>query len=177
MHCFVRCILASFRLRVPPLKFSSLPSSHAPLLCSSPSLRCSLLPPSPLSLSPSIPTSLPHSFSSSYLPPFPLPPSFTSSLHHSLPLLPPSPTLPLLPPSHMISILPRSFLPPSLPTAVQFNVHRLYVWQAALYCEAPRQACLLEREPTRSKDRSLLSYNIDIISCNANICKISRGNL
>ena len=135
-----RCVLfcALYTGQSPtPLKFPYLPSSHAPPCCS-PSLRCSLrsLPPSVLSLAPSMPTFLPHLFPSSILPsstPAPTRPHIIASS------LPPSPTLPLLP----SSILPRSFsasLPACLPPVVQFNVHRMCGWQAALYCVAPSHA-------------------------------------
>ena len=129
MCCFVRCILASVLLRVPPLKFPSLPSSQAPSLAPLPrSFAPSLLHLLPLSLAPSMPTFLPHSFTSSTLHPLPLPPTLPHIIASSLPpLLPPAPTLPLLPPPIL----------PSLPAAVQFNVHRMCVWQAALYCVAP----------------------------------------
>ena len=114
----VYCILASVLLRVPPLTFPYLPISLSPtfLLFSSPSPRCSHLPP----LAPSLPSFLRpvHAYVPSSLvpflnlpslPPLPLPPSLTSSLPHALPLLPPShsPIAPSLPPSLPSSILPR----------------------------------------------------------------------
>ena len=114
----VYCILASVLLRVPPLKFPSLPISLPPILlpCSSPSLRSSLPPPLASSL-PSFPRSV-HAYAHSSfvpylnpasLPPLPLPPSLTSSLPHSLPSLPPSPHSPCLLPHilhHPSSLLP-----------------------------------------------------------------------
>ena len=139
--CFVRSrLLASVLLRVPPLKFPCLPISLPPMLLpfSSPSLRCSLLPPLASSLpsflrsvhpfltrslpQPSLPSStpaptLPHIIASSRhlvppsLAPSPLPPSLPLHLHPSP--LPPSPSLPS-------SILHRSFratLPACLPAS------------------------------------------------------------
>ena len=133
--CAVYCILASFLLGVPRLKFPSFPVSIPPTLlpCSSPSLRCSLPPPlassSPLALAPSMPMFLLHSFPSSTPSPFP-----THTLPHiiasSLPLL--------LPPSH-----PPSFIAPSLPacfTPSNSMWTPVCVWQAALNCVAPSHA-------------------------------------
>ena len=67
----------------------------------------------------------------SYTPAPTLPHIIASSLP---PVVPPSSTIPLLPPSH-----PPSF-PACLSPVVQFNVHRLCVWQAALYCVASSHA-------------------------------------
>ena len=106
----VYCILASVLLRVPPLKFPSLPISLPPILlpCSSPSIRSSLPPPLVSSL-PSFPCSV-HAYAHSSfvpylnpasLPPLPLPPSLTPSLPHS----PHSPPLPHIL-HHPSSLLP-----------------------------------------------------------------------
>ena len=115
------CILASVLLRVHPLKFPSLPISLPPTLlpCCSDSLHCSI-PPQLASSLPSFPRTV-HAYVPSSLVPFLNPPflhsrSHTSSLPHSLPLHPPSPTFPLLHPSHPPSFLAPS-LPPSLPAS------------------------------------------------------------
>ena len=96
----------------------SLPAYHHRFL--PPSLPS--LPPSPPSLPP-LPPSLPPSISPS------LSPSLTPSLVFPS-SLPPSPCSlpPILHPSWLLLCLP-----PCLPAAVQFNVHRMCVWQAALY--------------------------------------------
>ena len=152
--------LASALIRVPPLKFPSLPCSLPSSL--NPSSAHFLPPLFPLRR-PCLGPSLPRSFPSATLPPSTLP-SSTDALSlpiivvFSLSSLPPSPlSLPLLPPSLAPSLPcshppshpplapshPPSFLAPSLaclPAAVQFNVHRMCVWQAALYCVAPSDA-------------------------------------
>ena len=145
--CAVYCILASDLLKVSALKFPSpyLPSSHVPplILSIAPVLTPSSARfPSPLSLAPSLPTFLPHSFPSSTLP---LHSRSHPSSHHRF--LTPSPCSfpphPPVAPSLPSSILPRSFpasLPACLTSAVQFHVHRMCVWQAALYFVAPNHA-------------------------------------
>ena len=141
--CAVYCILASVLLRVPPLKFPSLPISIPPTLlpCSYPSLRCTIPPPrdSP----PLVPSMPPHSFL-----PQPSLPSSTSAptpSHHRFLAppcaLPPPPSVCSLPPIlHPSSLLPSSLSTCLLP-AVQFNKHRMRVWQVALYGVAPSHAC------------------------------------
>ena len=156
--CFVRSrLLASVLLRVPPLKFPCLPISLPPMLLpfSSPSLRCSLLPPLASSLpsflrsvhpfltrslpQPSLPSStpaptLPHIIASSrHLVPPSLPPSLPLYLP---PSLPPPPSLPLhlsisipppLPPSpsHHPSFLAPS-VPPYLPVCLPPPYNSMY---------------------------------------------------
>ena len=140
--CGVYCIHTSVLLRVPPLKFTSLPIFIPPALltCSSPSLRCSLPPPlAPTPLFPSLrPSSLVPYFTLLPLPRLPLPPSLTSWLPHSLPLIPPS--LPP-PPSrcslpHPPSILAPSLPPPCLLPVVQFNVHLVCLASCIVFCSA-----------------------------------------
>ena len=118
--CAVYCILASVLLRVPPLKFPSLPISLPPTLplaplphSVAPSLLRFLHPLFP-SLRPCLRSFLTHSLPQPFLPSYtPLPPSLTASLHHSLPLLPLSPPSPgSFPPFLALS------LPPSLPACL-----------------------------------------------------------
>ena len=102
MCCFVRCILilASVLLRVPPLKFTSLPISLPP------SLPPSLLSPAPL---------LPP-YSARFLPPlFPsLRPCLSSFLN---PSSTPAPTLPHIIASSLPPLAPSSH-PPSFPACL-----------------------------------------------------------
>ena len=140
--CAHGCILYTVLLSVLPLKFPSLLISLPPTLLpfSSPSLRCSLLPPLASSLQTFlrsvhayVPSSLVPFLNLPSLPPLPLPPSLTSSHPHALPLLHPSPFSPCsIPPIlHPASLLP--CLLPCLPaSAVQFNVHCVLCWPAAL---------------------------------------------
>ena len=115
---------------------------------STPSLRCSLLPPLASSL-PSflrsvhayVPSSLVPFLNIPSLPPLPLPPSHTSSLPHALPLLPPSPLSHCsLTPSHPPSCIAPSVPPPlaSLPASSGVVFGQLH-W---VYCVAPSQAWL-----------------------------------
>ena len=157
----VYSILPSVLLRVPPLKFPSLPISLPPMLLPfsslsrsvAPSFLCSLSP-SPLSFTPSMPTFLPHSFPSSTFPPFLHSRSHPPSHHR---FLTPSrcslPTLPLLPPSHPRSCLAPS-MPPSLPDryggtkGLQLKSRRpiqctpcvVFGQMHWVYCVAPSQA-------------------------------------
>ena len=136
-----KCILASFLLRVHPLKCTSLLISLPPTLLpfSSPSLRRSLLPPLASSLTSFlrsvhdyVPSSLVPFINLPSLPPHPLPPSthhrFLTPSRCSLPLfspcsLPPSLPLYLLPslPPSLPPFLPPS-LPPFLPPSLRFSI-------------------------------------------------------
>ena len=116
-RCVLFCALYTDTGKCPPYGTSLevylppyLPFSRAPLPRSVAPSLLRFLPPSPISLAPSMPEFLPQPFihSCSH------PPS-----HHRF--LTPSPC----------SLLPSSILP-CLPPAVQFNVHRMCVWQAAL---------------------------------------------
>ena len=179
MCCFVRCILAilytgqcppqgtSLEVSLPPYA----PSSHAPLPHSVAPFLLRSLPPS---LRPCL-----GSFLTRSLPPLPLPPSLTSSLPYSLPpspcSLPPSPCS--LPPSPC-SLPPRPAVTFSerAPTTNPFltkseksddrhvqRIRRKHGRHSYLSVGVGGDSqSLLEREPTRSKDRGLLSYNIDI---------------
>ena len=115
--CAVYCVLVSVLIRVPPLKFPSLPMSLPPTLlpCTYPSLRCSLRPRIIASSFPHLAPTLPH-----------------HSLAHSHP------------PSFPVWLSP----------AVQFNVHRMCVWQAALYCVAPSDAWHWDNRCSRQKKLS-----------------------
>ena len=140
MCSFVRCIM--YTGQCPPQGTSLevslpayIPSPHAPT-----SLRCSLPPPLASSLPP-FPSLRPclrpclssHSFHSPTLPAFLHSRSQPSSHHRFLTHSPGS-----LPP-----ILCHSSLHPCLlclSPAIQFNVHRMCAWQAALCCVAPSHA-------------------------------------
>ena len=123
----------------PPL-IAPLPLSVAPSLLRS-------LPPSPLPLATymhsSVPSSLVPSLNPPSLPIRPLPPSLASLLHHSIPLLPPSPPSPSsLPPTlHPSSLLPfLSTAPNSMYTVCV--VGKLY-WVGP-FCLAPSDARQLD---------------------------------
>ena len=130
------CILASALLRIPRLKFPSLPCS----------------------LAPSLPRSIPPPFASSL-------PSFPRGVHAlfrpflARSLRQPSLPQPSLPPLTLSPCLASS-LPPSLPPSLPVD-SRTFPWVASDDSQS-----LLEREPTRSKDRGLLSYNIDVMFFN-----------
>ena len=101
----------TLEVSLPPYR----PSSHAPLPRSVAPSFIRSLPPSSLSLTP---------FLSSTLPPLPLPPSLTSSLPHSLPSS--------LAPSHPPSLLP--CLPPCLHASRHPIQCTLYVCFGKLHC-------------------------------------------
>ena len=123
--CAVWFILASVLLRVPPLKFPSLPIS---------------LPPTLLSLAPLL-----HPSSARFLPPL-FPRSVNAYVPSSLvPFLNPRSHPPSHPPSFLAPSL-RPSLPSCLPLAVQCNVHSMCVWQGALYCVAPSDAWHCSRQ-------------------------------
>ena len=122
--------------------FCALYTGQFPSLLSS-FLPRSFLAPLPARFLPSFPRSV-HAHVPSSLVPFLNPPSPTSAL--TLPhitassLLARVPSLPHPPlaPCHPPSFLALSLRPPAcLPPVVQFSVHRMCVWQVALYCVAP----------------------------------------
>ena len=136
--CAVYCILANISIRLPPLKFPSLavslPPNAPPLLLSLATLLPSSsarfpLPSLPRSVHAYVPSSLFPFLYPPSLPPLPIPLSLTSSLRHSLYLLPPSPPAPCFLP-HSPSFLPPS-LPPSLPASGRPIQCTSYVWLAS----------------------------------------------
>ena len=127
-------------LKFPSLHISLLPGMLLLLLSLAPLLSPSsarFLPPIFPSLRPCLRSFLTRSLPQPSLPPSTPVPTLPHTIASSLPRFPcsSSPHRPLAPSSHPRSVLP--CLHACLPPADQFNVHRMCVWQAALYCVAP----------------------------------------